>query len=890
MSENINKDETRDKESNTSEVHKKEDVCEDFLKGKCEYGNKCDKKHKRNQFYTLLKEINVNLQEIYNNENIKYYLRKRKKPEKNDEEEKSDKDEKRNGFKDKMKKRKERKAKNNIKTDKSSKDKKVKASKDKKVKAPKEKKEKVPKEKKAKKEKKFTIMTNKTKIIDEDCEDFLNTECKKVFCDKIHNYTLKFKDCNNEEFARRYYTVNQDFSVLEPYQRKLYGNACLDLMFLVDCTGSMSTWINAVKNELKTVITFIKDNNPYATIRISFVGYRDFDCDQTNRYVTMDFTEDVELAKDFISKVNATGGADTPEDIAGGLKKGLEQTWRETSAKYCILICDAPCHGEKYHNFDDAYPKGCPNGLIPEDLIQEYATKQITFYAVKIKNYTDQMFKIFSDKYQEITKQPIVIAELGQSTEKLAFLVAVGANNTLSSMTVNNIPLREFLNALKKEATVSVDDLSLNDEYKTKLNNFVNRVNTLVVEQEEEEKKTEKINTGMVVNEEGCTTFNNMPKEIVLKITNEKNPNFNHLLNSKTVNSICHSFYVKKDRYTNINWKNPFIQNSNVKSNVTISNDPFSEGCNRYAFYMKDNDLNQNLVAKVPKIMKTYTIEELSKELEQITICQYIVNDFNDRIVNLVPDTRLLLNFIDCYIYQILDEDHPYQFYTAENYIKGEYVKYNNNAGWISSNVTDQTLIAQAFSHFSWQITKGYLTVVDLQGVGGFLTDPQIHCVNQKKYGNGNFGYVGIMKFFMSHNCNTYCRKLELIHPRNFINIDKDYKFFVDKYVPPDNHSKIYKLCDLCKVPYQALGIDLYNLKKKCWDALCPDCENKRKNSFKGATCTVCKGFFKSAAFIYKMKRIPFPDKCMKCRQEDVNKQRDDFYKDNNEQEDVEMI
>ena len=177
--------------------------------------------------------------------------------------------------------------------------------------------------------------------------------------------------------------------------------------------------------------------------------------------------------------------------------------------------------------------------------------------------------------------------------------------------------------------------------------------------------------------------------------------------------------------------------------------------------------------------------------------------------------------------------------------------------------------------------------VVDLQGVGGFLTDPQIHCLNPKKFGNGNFGYVGMMKYFMTHNCNKYCKQMELIHPKNRFTIDKEYKFFVDKYIPPSNNLKIFTLCDICRDPYKANAINLYNNKKKCWENFCESCNTKRKNSFKGATCTLCKTFFKSSSYIYKMKRVSFPDKCMKCKQLDTNDMRKEYY--NQEYDDMEI-
>lgn len=55
-------------------------------------------------------------------------------------------------------------------------------------------------------------------------------------------------------------------------------------------------------------------------------------------------------------------------DIAGGLKRATELSWR-SPVRLCILFADAPCHGSIYHDFHDAYPKGCPEGVDPARMI-----------------------------------------------------------------------------------------------------------------------------------------------------------------------------------------------------------------------------------------------------------------------------------------------------------------------------------------------------------------------------------------------------------------------------------------------------------------------------------------------------------------------------------------
>ena len=71
--------------------------------------------------------------------------------------------------------------------------------------------------------------------------------------------------------------------------------------------------------------------------------------------------------------------------------KALEMKW-ESIAKYAVLVCDAPCHGKKYHNIIyDKFENGDPDGFILEDIIQKFYDKGITFYCVEINNSTKQI-------------------------------------------------------------------------------------------------------------------------------------------------------------------------------------------------------------------------------------------------------------------------------------------------------------------------------------------------------------------------------------------------------------------------------------------------------------------------------------------------------------------
>ncbi len=340
---------------------------------------------------------------------------------------------------------------------------------------------------------------------------------------------------------------------------------------------------------------------------------------------------------------------------------------------------------------------------------------------------------------------------------------------------------------------------------------------------------------------------------------------------SKTFDSICHSWFIAKDKGVDINWKKPLLQKSQIRSYITIAEDPFAEGAMRYAFMMFDQDLKKNYVVKVPKDVNpiTYNPEDMKFDIEAMFICKHIVNEFNDKMICVV-ESRYLVEFVHSFIYEILDESSRFKYYYGENFIAGKYDKYNNNAGWTNANGkdTEQGLIAQALSHFSWQLTQGYMMIVDLQGVGNVLTDPQIHCLDKHRFGKGNLGYQGMLMFFNTHECNEHCRALGLVNPRTQSEIPSNFQLISN----PEDEMILYpskiinKLCDLCRCPFKTTYGHYCTQREKEWELWCDSCTQKRDETMKEGICTVCTKVFKSSAYWFLMKKSDFPTTCAPCR------------------------
>jgi len=70
---------------------------------------------------------------------------------------------------------------------------------------------------------------------------------------------------------------------------KTAGNSnILELCLLLDCTGSMGSWIERSKNTLKEIILNVKKENQALTVRVCFIGYRDIG--ERNRFDIFKFS------------------------------------------------------------------------------------------------------------------------------------------------------------------------------------------------------------------------------------------------------------------------------------------------------------------------------------------------------------------------------------------------------------------------------------------------------------------------------------------------------------------------------------------------------------------------------------------------------------------------
>ncbi len=131
-----------------------------------------------------------------------------------------------------------------------------------------------------------------------------------------------------------------------PTQRTGWDQIDLDIVFVMDTTGSMGDEISMLQDTLVSIYSRIM-KLPVSNINLRFgmVLYKD----QGDKYLTQVFklTEDLEKFQNFLFTVTAGGGGDFPEDLWSGMEQTTKLNWKKNSIRLAFVVTDAPArYGE----------------------------------------------------------------------------------------------------------------------------------------------------------------------------------------------------------------------------------------------------------------------------------------------------------------------------------------------------------------------------------------------------------------------------------------------------------------------------------------------------------------------------------------------------------------
>ncbi|PKY54536.1 kinase-like protein [Rhizophagus irregularis] len=202
-----------------------------------------------------------------------------------------------------------------------------------------------------------------------------------------------------------------------------------------------------------------------------------------------------------------------------------------------------------------------------------------------------------------------------------------------------------------------------------------------------------------------------------------------------------------------------------------IASQPFSAGVEKYAYFALDMPTKKMVMKEYLHVGQGDLFEKYLEAIEISTIASFLSTEFN-----LIAKRKNIskVNFLNVKLLRCGTIDFCTRYYTIEPRLQNtEYKRFNTNTGVI----TELRPTLEAFVHFTYEYTKGYLVVCDLQGIEHndefLLTDPAIHCIDPLRFGRTNFGKEGIKQLFLAnHRCNDICKKLKLNRINNGLSAD----------------------------------------------------------------------------------------------------------------------
>ena len=198
---------------------------------------------------------------------------------------------------------------------------------------------------------------------------------------------------SGDHTATEYYTAELDPSITVKLDGCAEKKNAMDIMFVVDVTGSMGDELDFLKGELADVINRVASGSNNASINLALLFYRDNG--DSKKFTYKDFTdvtspEGLAAIQSALDKESADGGGDYPEAVDEALELAVGKQWSSgATTKLIFHVLDAPPHSntaniERYNSsVVAAAAKGiriCPILCSGAENLTEYLVRQAAIY------------------------------------------------------------------------------------------------------------------------------------------------------------------------------------------------------------------------------------------------------------------------------------------------------------------------------------------------------------------------------------------------------------------------------------------------------------------------------------------------------------------------------
>ncbi|CAD8142287.1 unnamed protein product [Paramecium pentaurelia] len=482
----------------------------------------------------------------------------------------------------------------------------------------------------------------------------------------------------------------------------------IEVCFLIDVTGSMDRYkesaMKCIKESMKNIK--IKTNRDALWATVAYQDFKELKF-LGGQYRQMNFTPIPQEIEDFLADILCQGGGDAAEDIRGGIMQMIKNlNWSKTF-RIAILICDAPTHGKRYNG---GVSDGSPNEDI-EDAINLLIDNNILFVAILFNKVTLPMFEEIKKMYINANREELLLfadlenTEQGQIWQELVDLVSQASQRATQT---NNRGTRSKNNQTNKRSqTGAMEALckSIKDPFQ----------------------------------------FDKQPGVTIIPVK----------FGVYRVELKQDSFESNIENIKRLDINRDYSVYQEGQWDCIRTEKYFAQGQMKQVFLMKKlNNQNELYVIKMPIGDLTYSSQEQAViECRSHLISKCLMKKFirelqeaRDRIDRSIRIPEV--SYSDFLILKDLQRGNS--FWIAERYFSGEFVKYNNNYGFISDDKADVNHFAQAYTYYTYFISNFNYMVNDVQGVGNYLTDPALN-TKDSNFDETDMGIDGQSMFMVSY-------------------------------------------------------------------------------------------------------------------------------------------
>ncbi|KAF5831211.1 hypothetical protein DUNSADRAFT_13448 [Dunaliella salina] len=543
-------------------------------------------------------------------------------------------------------------------------------------------------------------------------------------------YSAKQEKLDQQEKKIQYYEEKERRRIIAEKRQKnlemqLEASKKADFCYLVDITQSQQEVVDMLGTRIHGFAAKLRWQYRSLQLRIAFVGYRDHDLPVDQRITVIPFTEDLDGFKQRLAGVFATGGADEPEDVFGGLEAAGQLDWDASldTCRQLIHIADAPCHGSEYHSLLDDYPSGDPQQRDLAALLDKLQNeKQVSGY---------HFSHVFPQATEKMVSQFRASCKDGNEwiTEDDNFADIEQMASSVSSV------MRDSLAANIQRATASVSADASGSH------------------QAQQQQRRERVPVN------GATPDWRSIEREKARVIKFKVPH-----DMKSLLDVIEQ--GRPERY--------LLERTSEDIPIQVAPQPFSQGGLRLAYrgrlelqspprmadmVFKEFISTQSEDNKEPKYRVQAALQAVAGRLALL---------FNEAVKDQgIPVVKFAETSIVSYHERLPDGTTRPRHFTSEFALKGDWMKWMDNTHKKKSYKDGSLEVLEAFCHWTYEASDRTLMVMDLQGLklrdgSLLLTDPALHHRDMSMFGDTNLGYQGQLSFMQNHHCNGICKKLKL--------------------------------------------------------------------------------------------------------------------------------